>query len=60
MSEYMSNGCRLGWLINRKRQEVEIYRPGQEVEVLKLPQTLSGENVLCEFVLNLQRIWQEN
>ncbi|MEH2001954.1 MAG: Uma2 family endonuclease [Nostoc sp.] len=57
MQEYIENGCRLGWLINRKKQEVEIYRPGQEMEVLTLPQTLSGENVLPGFVLNLQRIW---
>jgi Uma2 family endonuclease len=57
MQEYIENGCRLGWLINRKKQEVEIYRPGQDVEVLKLPQTISGENILPGFVLNLQRIW---
>ncbi|MEC4815396.1 MAG: Uma2 family endonuclease [Scytonema sp. PMC 1069.18] len=58
MQEYMENGCRLGWLVNRKRQEVESYRPGQEVEVLKLPQTLSGENILPRFVLNMQKIWE--
>ncbi|MCC5608493.1 Uma2 family endonuclease [Nostoc sp. CHAB 5834] len=57
MHEYMSNGCRLGWLINRKKQEVEIYRPGQDVEILKLPQTLSGESVLPGFVLSLKKIW---
>ncbi|MDJ0618295.1 MAG: Uma2 family endonuclease [Calothrix sp. MO_192.B10] len=57
MQEYMENGCRLGWLINRKKQEVEIYRPGQEVEVVKLPQTISGEDILPGFVLNLQKIW---
>jgi Uma2 family endonuclease len=57
MNEYMKNGCQLGWLINRKRREVEIYRPEQEVEVLKCPQTLSGENTLPGFVLNLQKIW---
>ncbi|MBW4599151.1 MAG: Uma2 family endonuclease [Calothrix sp. FI2-JRJ7] len=57
MQEYMENGCRLGWLINRKQQEVEIYRPGQNVEVLKLPQTLSGESILPGFTLNLQKIW---
>jgi Uma2 family endonuclease len=57
MQEYIENGCRLGWLINRKKQEVEIYRPGKQVEVLKLPQTLSGENILPGFVLNMQRIW---
>jgi Uma2 family endonuclease len=57
MDEYIKNGCRLGWLINRKRQEVEIYRPGHDVEVLKLPQTISGESILPGFVLNLQKIW---
>jgi Uma2 family endonuclease len=56
MQEYMENGCRLGWLINKKKQEVEIYRPGQEVEVLKSPQTLSGKNVLPGFVLNMLKI----
>ncbi|ABA21748.1 Protein of unknown function DUF820 [Trichormus variabilis ATCC 29413] len=58
MYEYMLNGCRLGWLINRKKQEVEIYHPEREVEILTLPQTLSGEDVLPGFVLNLQRIWE--
>ena len=57
MQEYMENGCRLGWLINRKKREVEIYCPGQDVEVLQSPLTLSGENVLPGFVLNLQKIW---
>ncbi|MGB3649833.1 MAG: Uma2 family endonuclease [Rivularia sp. (in: cyanobacteria)] len=58
MEEYIENGCRLGWLINRKKQEVEIYRSGKEVEVLKLPETLSGEDVLPGFVLNMQKIWE--
>ena len=57
MQEYMENGCRLGWLINRKKREVEIYRPGQDVEILQSPQTISGEDVLPGFVLNLQKIW---
>ena len=58
MQEYIDNGCRLGWLIKRKKQEVEIYRPGKEMEVLKSPPTLYGEDVLPGFTLNLQRIWE--
>lgn len=58
MQEYIKNGCRLGWLIKRKKQEVEIYRPGKEAELLKSPQTLSGEDVLPGFTLNLQKIWE--
>ncbi|MEG3894315.1 MULTISPECIES: Uma2 family endonuclease [unclassified Microcoleus] len=57
MQEYIENGCRLGWLINRKKPEVEIYRPGRDVEILPSPQTISGEDVLPGFVLNLQKIW---
>jgi Uma2 family endonuclease len=57
MKEYRDNGTRLGWLINRKTQKVEIYRIGQEVEVLESPATLSGEDVLPGFILNLQPIW---
>jgi Uma2 family endonuclease len=58
MQEYLDNGIRLGWLINRRTQTVEIYRQGQEVEVLQSPATLSGEDVLPGFVLNLQAIWE--
>jgi Uma2 family endonuclease len=57
MKEYRDNGTRLGWLINRKSRQVEIYRPGQEVEVLESPATLSGETILPRFVLNLEPIW---
>jgi Uma2 family endonuclease len=57
MREYQANGARLGWLINRHNKQVEIYRQGQDVEVLQPPLTLSGEDVLPGFVLNLQQIW---
>ncbi len=56
MQEYVDNGLRLGWLINPKTQQVEIYRPNQVVEVLQSPATLSGEDVLPGFVLDLQPI----
>jgi Uma2 family endonuclease len=57
MKEYLDNGVRLGWLINRKSRQVEIYRQAQDVEVLESPTSLSGEDVLPGFVLNLQSIW---
>lgn len=53
MQEYLNSGLRLGWLINPQEQQVEIYRPNQALEIIKLPTTLSGENVLPEFILNL-------
>ncbi|MEH2057105.1 MAG: Uma2 family endonuclease [Nostoc sp.] len=57
MREYIDNGVRLGWLINRKLRQVEIYRQGKEVDVLESPVTLSGEDVLQGFILNLKVIW---
>ncbi|MBF2063792.1 MAG: Uma2 family endonuclease [Calothrix sp. C42_A2020_038] len=57
MKEYRDNGASLGWLINRKTRQVEIYRIGQEVEVLDNPSSLSGEDILPGFILNLAAIW---
>jgi Uma2 family endonuclease len=57
MQEYIDNGVGLGILINRKSRQVEIYRQGKEVEVLDSPVTVSGEDVLKGFVLNLGMIW---
>ncbi len=58
MQEYLDNGLHLGWLIDPKTQKVEIYRPGQAVEVLPSPPTLSGEDVLPGFVLDLKPIFE--
>lgn len=51
MREYIDNGVRLGWLLDRQRNCAEIYRPGRTVEVKKAPITLSGEEVLAGFEL---------
>ncbi|NJL67172.1 MAG: Uma2 family endonuclease [Richelia sp. CSU_2_1] len=57
MQEYLDNGARLGWLINPKQRQVEVYRSNQKVEILEHPQTVSGEDVLVGFVLQLNLIW---
>ena len=56
MREYLDQGVRLAWMIDPKTSEAEIYRPGRPVETLKRPMTLSGEEVLPEFVLDLRGI----
>jgi len=53
MQEYLNSGLRLGWLIDPQNQQVEIYRQNQSVEILSLPTSLSGENVLPGFILEL-------
>lgn len=57
MQEYLDNGVRLGWLIEPSAKTVEIYRIGQQVEILNNPPTLSGEDVLPGFVLDLSEIF---
>ena len=58
LQEYMENGVRLGWLIDRRHSKVEIYRQNKKTEILDRPLNLSGENVLPGFVLNLQNVWK--
>jgi len=53
MQEYLDSCLQLGWLINPQAQEVEIYRPNQVVEIVRLPTTLSGEKVLPGFILDI-------
>jgi Uma2 family endonuclease len=57
MQEYIDNGVRLGWLIDTTNQQVAIYRQGKEVETLISPTTLSGEDILPGFILDLTKIW---
>jgi Uma2 family endonuclease len=56
MREYLDQGAHLGWLIDPISGTVEIYRPGQPVETLNKPATLSGEDLLPGFVLDLKGI----
>ena len=57
MQEYLDNGVKLGWLIEPSAKTVEIYRQNKQVETLNNPQTISGENVLPGFILDLSKIF---
>ena len=57
MQEYIENGASLGWLIDRQNRQVYIYRPNSDVECLDNPATVSGDSVLPEFNLDLEKIW---
>jgi len=56
MLEYLENGAKLGWLIDPAKGKVYIYRQNETVETLENPNTLSGENVLKGFKLDLSEI----
>jgi Uma2 family endonuclease len=57
MREYQRLGVRLGLLINPKNKQVEIYRPGQEPEVLEAPTEIDCSEVMPRFILDMNRIW---
>jgi Uma2 family endonuclease len=57
MKEYQRLGVKLGLLINPKNKQVEIYRPGQEVEILVSSTAINCGEVMPGFVLSMSRIW---
>jgi Uma2 family endonuclease len=58
MQEYQKLGVRLGLLINPKNKQVEIYRSGQEKELLDSPASINCNEVMPGFVLSLTRMWR--
>jgi Uma2 family endonuclease len=65
MKEYQRLGVKLGLLVDPKNKRVEIYRPGQETEVLESPASIASlapleidcNEVMPGFVLNMNKIW---
>ncbi len=65
MREYQRLGIKLGLLLNPKNKQVEIYRPGQEPEVLGSPNAIAPlaplaidcNEVMPGFMLRMSRIW---
>ncbi|GAB4531630.1 MAG: Uma2 family endonuclease [Pleurocapsa sp.] len=57
MLEYMNCGVKLGWLIDPDEKLVEIYRNGEDKEVLINPDSLSGEDILPELIVDLSDIF---
>jgi Uma2 family endonuclease len=57
MRQWTANGAEVAWLIDPERRVVEIYRPGQEPEILFDPSSVQGEGPVRGFELVMQRIW---
>jgi Uma2 family endonuclease len=57
MIVYQRVGVRMGLLIDPQKQRVEIYRSGQEVEILNTPKSIDCNEVMPGFLLDLSRIW---
>lgn len=59
MQYYMDNGVRLGWLIDRLTNRVHMYQQGIPVEILESPESVSNQELLPEFTLDLMPIWKK-
>ncbi|WP_295614836.1 Uma2 family endonuclease [Chamaesiphon sp. GL140_3_metabinner_50] len=57
MLEYQRLGARLGLLVDVWDKQVEIYRPGQEPEILESPTAIDCGEVMPDFKLSMDRIW---
>ena len=57
MEEYIENGVRLAWLIDPVENRVYVYRENRSVDVLEKPKSVSGEDVLKGFSLDMTEIW---
>jgi Uma2 family endonuclease len=57
MKEYQRLGVRLGLLVNPKNRQLEVYRPGQEVDMLESPGSIDCNEVMPGFVLSLSKMW---
>ncbi len=57
MTEYISQGAQVGWLIDSTDRSVEIYRSNGQMERRMGIDTLEGEGPVAGFVLDLTSVW---
>ncbi|MBD2083025.1 Uma2 family endonuclease [Leptolyngbya sp. FACHB-17] len=57
MQEYIDNGARLGFLIDRNPRTVHVYRPNTMHQIIQSPDSVSAEPELPGFVLQMAKIW---
>ena len=53
MGKWIENGVRLGWVVDPHNKTTTIYQPERETEAKPFSETLSGEDVLVGFTMNV-------
>jgi Uma2 family endonuclease len=56
MAEYIANGVKLGWLIDRKNQQAFVYRSDGSITQYPATASLSGEDIVPGFILPLKKL----
>ena len=57
VDEWLTAGCRMVWVINPRRETVEIYRPNTDFTILRGTDTLDGGDVVEGFQCQVQDIF---
>ncbi|MFH7028777.1 MAG: Uma2 family endonuclease [Heteroscytonema crispum UTEX LB 1556] len=56
MAEYIANGVKLGWLIDRQNQQAFVYRIDGSITQYPATASLSGEDIVPGFMLPLNKL----
>ena len=59
MEMWVSQGARLGWLVDPREETVWVYRPDQEPERLERPETLTATEISDDLTIDLTRVWPQ-
>ena len=57
MEMWVSQGARLAWLVDPYEETVWIYRPEQDPERLKRPQSVTAAEIADDLTIDFSRIW---
>lgn len=57
VEEWLTAGCRMVWVLNPRRETVEVYRSNQDFTVLRGTDTLDGSDVVKGFQCQVQDIF---
>ena len=57
VEEWLTAGCRMVWVINPRRETIEVYRPNADFTILRGTDTLEGDDVVEGFQCQVQDIF---
>ena len=55
---YLENDCRMVWIVYPDKRFVEVYQAEQDIEILMIGETIKGGNVLPNFELKVDSLFQ--
>ena len=57
MEMWVSQGARLGWLVDPREEIVWVYRPEREAERIERPDSLTATEIADDLTIDFSRIW---